>query len=290
MGCLNMCHELGSEELLEPKSFHSKIRIFRVASLHWIAGMMKIVRKTGMSSLKSNWIKLDGSALSSLVLDKHELMHRVHIDARDFRILDPLLSYPSTILAREKAIVLNLEYIKAIITADEVLLQDSTDENVVCVVEELQRRLTVSHTNQGVGQDNTEAFELRALEVVLEAVCSFLDARTTELEMDAYPALDELTTHIKDELEQLMDDDDHMADLHLSRKSSDTLCWSATIESTLSCASNIGASVALYTGDDENDVEDLEMLLEVVFFAGALSAIIFLVVVTYARKIGLIRS
>lgn len=40
-------------------------------------------------------------------------------------------------------------------------------------------------------------FEFRALEVALEAICSFLDARTTELETDAYPALDELTSKVK---------------------------------------------------------------------------------------------
>jgi len=39
-------------------------------------------------------------------------------------------------------------------------------------------------------------FEFRALEVALEAICSFLDARTTELETDAYPALDELTSKV----------------------------------------------------------------------------------------------
>jgi len=39
-------------------------------------------------------------------------------------------------------------------------------------------------------------FEFRALEVALEAICSFLDARTTELEAAAYPALDELTSKV----------------------------------------------------------------------------------------------
>lgn len=41
-------------------------------------------------------------------------------------------------------------------------------------------------------------FEFRALEVALEGICSFLDARTRELETDAYPALDELTSKVKD--------------------------------------------------------------------------------------------
>ena len=39
-------------------------------------------------------------------------------------------------------------------------------------------------------------FEFRALEVFLEAICSFLAARTTELETAAYPALDELTSKV----------------------------------------------------------------------------------------------
>lgn len=39
-------------------------------------------------------------------------------------------------------------------------------------------------------------FEFRALEVALEAICSFLAARTTELETSAYPALDELTSKV----------------------------------------------------------------------------------------------
>lgn len=39
-------------------------------------------------------------------------------------------------------------------------------------------------------------FEFRALEVVLEATCSFLDARTRELETNVYPALDELTSKV----------------------------------------------------------------------------------------------
>ena len=44
--------------------------------------------------------------------DKYAIMRRVSIPARDLRILDPLLSYPSTVLGREKAIVVNLEHIK----------------------------------------------------------------------------------------------------------------------------------------------------------------------------------
>lgn len=40
-------------------------------------------------------------------------------------------------------------------------------------------------------------FEFRALEVALEAICSYLDARATDLETAAYPALDELTSKVR---------------------------------------------------------------------------------------------
>ena len=50
--------------------------------------------------------------LQMVEADKYAIMRRVSIPARDLRILDPLLSYPSTVLGREKAIVVNLEHIK----------------------------------------------------------------------------------------------------------------------------------------------------------------------------------
>ncbi|KAJ6718950.1 MAGNESIUM TRANSPORTER MRS2-I [Salix purpurea] len=263
-----------------------------------------------------SWILVDATGQGTILdADKHAIMNRVQIHARDLRILDPLLSYPSTILGREGAIVLNLEHIKAIITSEEVLLRDPMDENVIPVVEELQRRLppaNVFRQGHGNGKDYTggqldveageedeSPFEFRALEVALEAICSFLAARTTELETAAYPALDELTSKIssrnldrvrklksamtrltarvqkvRDELEQLLDDDDDMADLYLSRKlagvsspasGSGGANWflaSPTIGSKISRASR--ASLATVHGD-ENDVEELEMLLEAYF-------------------------
>ncbi|GMP99591.1 hypothetical protein CsSME_00047009 [Camellia sinensis var. sinensis] len=68
------------------------------------------------------WMLLDHTGQGTILdLDKYEIMQRVPIHARDLRILDPLLSYPSIILGRERAIVLNLEHIKAIVTSEEVM-------------------------------------------------------------------------------------------------------------------------------------------------------------------------
>ncbi|MQL80758.1 hypothetical protein Taro_013209, partial [Colocasia esculenta] len=160
-----------------------------------------------------SWIMMDGAGKEAILeVDKYAIMHRVRIHARDLRILDPLLSYPSTILGRERAIVLNLEHIKAVITAEVVLLRDPLDENVIPIVEELRRclpaavaspraqgeereNLTWQHDGEAAEEDESP-FEFRALEVVLEGICCYLDARTMELEKDAYPALDELTSKI----------------------------------------------------------------------------------------------
>ncbi|XP_042409423.1 magnesium transporter MRS2-I-like isoform X3 [Zingiber officinale] len=252
-----------------------------------------------------NWVSLDCTGRSTVLdVDKHVIMRRAQIHARDLRIIDPLLSYPSAILGRERAIVLNLEHIKAIITAEEVLLRDPSEENVIPVLQELHHRLPANFAHHaegeaighyGVTEVNVPPFEFRALEVALEAICHWLDARTKELEASAYPILDELTCKIssvnldkvrrlkstttrltasvqkvRDEIEQLLEDDNDMANLYLSRKmatESPRLDDSQTVNSPflISKSPKISkASVATNQGSDYN-VEELEMLLEAYF-------------------------
>ncbi|EYU17897.1 hypothetical protein ABFS82_14G202900 [Erythranthe guttata] len=289
-----------------------------------------ITAETQMSAVKKkaaisrSWILIGRSGEGVVLdLDKFEIMNRVPINARDLRILDPLLSYPSAILGRDKAIVLNLEHIKAVITTDEVLLRHPLDENVMPIVEELQRRLPLASggggggeaeddelpqaRNNGVGinEHNEFPFEFRALEVALEGVCSSLDAQTRELEVAAYPALDDLTAKttsgnldrvrkmkssmsrltsrvqkVRDEIEQLLDDDDDMAELYLSRKSATSASGSSDYghgnwhfaadddesRTTISKISRSSSRAsALTTSQEENNVEELEMLLEAYF-------------------------
>ncbi|XP_021731228.1 magnesium transporter MRS2-1-like [Chenopodium quinoa] len=240
------------------------------------------LKKRGQSS--RSWIRVDTSGNSGVIeVDKFTMMRRCDLPARDLRLLDPLFVYPSTILGREKAIVVNLEQIRCIITADEVLLLNSLDSYVLQYVVELQRRLR----NAGAGEawqsedamtrmrgnrnfDTSSPdylpFEFKALEVALEAACSFLDSQASELEIEAYPLLDELTSKIstlnlervrrlksrlvaltrrvqkvRDEIEQLMDDDGDMAEMYLTEKKSRMEMSLYGDQSILGLRSNDGA-------------------------------------------------
>lgn len=147
-----------------------------------------------------SWIRVDALGNSQVIeVDKFTIMRQCDLPARDLRLLDPLFVYPSTILGREKAIVVNLEQIRCIITADEVLLLNSLDSYVLQYVVELQKRLATAGVGEGWRSEGTDwssrsgnrsfdsmfgstspeylPFEFKALEVALEAACTFLDSQ-----------------------------------------------------------------------------------------------------------------
>ncbi|KAG0483312.1 hypothetical protein HPP92_011396 [Vanilla planifolia] len=183
--------------------------------------------------------KIDRNGESEVVaFDKVTLMKRCGLPARDLRLLDPLFVYPSTILGREKAIVVSLEQIRCIIMADEVLLMNSLDSSVLDYESELSRRL-----KETKDQNDDLPLEFKALELALELASASLDSQATELEIEIYPVLDELAssisttnlehvrrlkshllalTHrvqkVRDEIEHLMDDDGDMAEMYLTQK------------------------------------------------------------------------
>ncbi|XP_075096675.1 magnesium transporter MRS2-5-like [Nicotiana tabacum] len=197
------------------------------------------LKRRGQGHGSRSWIKIDEHGNSKILeLDKATVMRHCALPARDLRLLDPKFIYPSTILGREQAIVVNLEQIRCVITADEVILMNSLDGCVLQYESELCKRL---QTNKD--QPDGLPFEFRALELALELTCLSLDAQVKELELEIYPVLDELASSINtlnlervrrlkgqllaltqrvqkvcDEIEHLMDDDGDMAEMYLTEK------------------------------------------------------------------------
>ncbi|KAL6616443.1 hypothetical protein ACP70R_038713 [Stipagrostis hirtigluma subsp. patula] len=151
---------------------------------------------------------------------KHQIMEMTGLPGRDLRALDPLLSYPSTILGRDRAVVVNLEHVKVIVTAAEALVPDPGNPLLRPFLADLQARLalpdassTSPATDRGNDTDHGEGsgpklalssagsakilpFEFKVLEVCLEHTCKCLESQTLALEKEAYPALDELTSKV----------------------------------------------------------------------------------------------
>ncbi|CAH9115850.1 unnamed protein product [Cuscuta epithymum] len=197
------------------------------------------LKKRGHGTGSRSWIKIDQNGNSkTMELDKATVMRHCSLPARDLRLLDPMFIYPSTILGREQAIVVNLEQIRCVIRADEVILMNSLDGSVLHYKSELCKRL---QTNKD--QSDDLPFEFKALELALELTCMSLDAQVKELEIEVHPVLDELASSISthnlervrrlkgqllaltqrvqkvcDEIEHLMDDDGDMAEMYLTEK------------------------------------------------------------------------
>lgn len=268
-------------------------------------------KKTGGARL---WMRFDRFGKSELVeWEKNTIIRHAAIPARDLRILGPVFSHSSNILAREKAMVVNLEFIKAIVTAEEILLLDPLRQEVLPFVEQLRQQLP--HKTQpkllgGVGggdesvPDGAEElplpFEFQVLEIALEVVCTYLDKNVAELEKGAYPVLDALAKNVstknlehvrslksnltrllarvqkvRDEIEHLLDDNEDMGQLYLTRKWLQNQQLDAHLGATASNnllntshsvrRINSTRSGSIVTSSDDNDVEDLEMMLEAYF-------------------------
>lgn len=260
-------------------------------------------KKRGHNNNRS-WIHIEQNGNSQAVsLEKSTIMRITGLPARDLRLLDPLFVYPSTILGRERAIVVSLEQIRCIIMADDVYLMNSLDNCVLHYERELCRRIQQNQSSDDL------PFEFKALELALELSSTSLDAQVSELENEIYPLLEELVSSIstanlehvrrlkshllaltykvqkvRDEVEQLMDDDGDMAEMYLTEKkeraieserdyssviSANAISKSAPVSPTWSSNgqqekwSKNDCSRSSF--NDQRRVEELEMLLEAYF-------------------------
>lgn len=108
-------------------------------------------RRKGTVMVVKSWMVVSETGESRVEdIDKHSIMQRTGLPTRDLRALDPKLSNPSSILGREKAIVVNLEHIQAIITSNEVLMINSTNPFFLRFLQDLQARLPHSNSSNNI--------------------------------------------------------------------------------------------------------------------------------------------
>ncbi|XP_068489258.1 magnesium transporter MRS2-3-like isoform X2 [Phaseolus vulgaris] len=131
---------------------------------------------------RREWLLLDGKGKMELVEAGNDaIIKRTGLPACDLRKLDPLLSYPSILLGCERAVVINLEHVKAVITVQTVLLFNSRDPSITLFVHELQAWILRHHQDSSSSKHhvhpdaiNILPFELVALEGCLRSACNKL--------------------------------------------------------------------------------------------------------------------
>ncbi|KAL9297255.1 hypothetical protein ACSQ67_023151 [Phaseolus vulgaris] len=169
----------------------------------------EILKKEGEVEVRE-WLLFDGKGEMELVeAGKDAIMRRTGLSACDLdKLLDPLLSYPSIFLGRERAFIINLEHVKAIITAKEFLLLNSGDPSITPFVYEFQAWILrhyqdsssskhYAHPDPDSEPDhNHDAIKILPFEFVALESCLEASGRTKTLEQEAHSALDKLTSKI----------------------------------------------------------------------------------------------
>uniref|UniRef100_A0A804LDA3 Magnesium transporter n=1 Tax=Zea mays TaxID=4577 RepID=A0A804LDA3_MAIZE len=160
------------------------------------------------------WMRMDRWGRCEVFMTNGAFVaERSGVHARDLRIVGPLLSRCPGILAREKAMVIDLEFIRAIVTADEVLLLEPLAQEVIPFIDKLRRHFPLKSLEVDVGATQvgnvngkhakTAAecelplpFEFQVLELALEAVCLSFHSSLSDLNRHTIFVMDELTKNV----------------------------------------------------------------------------------------------
>ena len=105
---------------------------------------VKAVPVSTAGRAKVGWVRINVlGVVNRLSMEKTKIAALLRVPLRDLRVLEPTTadSYSAAVLCRERAIVVNLEQIKVLITAEEVIMTDSQTSTVTHFLPELQTRL-----------------------------------------------------------------------------------------------------------------------------------------------------
>ena len=102
------------------------------------------VKASTAGRAKVGWVRINTQGnVNRLSMEKTRIASLLRVPLRDLRVLEPTTadSYSNAVLCRERAIVVNLEQIKVLITSEEVIMTDSQTSTVTHFLPELEARL-----------------------------------------------------------------------------------------------------------------------------------------------------
>ena len=102
------------------------------------------VKASTTGRAKVGWVRINTQGnVNRLSMEKTRIAALLRVPLRDLRVLEPSTadSYSNAVLCRERAIVVNLEQIKVLITSEEVIMTDSQTSTVTHFLPELEARL-----------------------------------------------------------------------------------------------------------------------------------------------------
>ncbi|DBB04147.1 hypothetical protein WJX77_012034 [Trebouxia sp. C0004] len=208
-----------------------------------------------------HWLRVDSHGLCTQTTEEKGLVvAKLRVPFRDLRILDPLLPtpYPIAIYIRERALVVNLQSVRVIITADfayvvsvpgpggsDHAIAPTPSSQFVKELMHLVSQSAVSYKGESAHThvDNNLPFELKVLEAALTHAVTVMEQDAINLNQQISPILESLAYKvakghlntlrdakaslnkqlalvgsIKQELEDILDDDQDMEDMYLGRR------------------------------------------------------------------------
>jgi len=175
------------------------------------------------NSQPRRWLHVDKKGhLKYETIDRQDLVLMLNISYRDVRILDPLVAtpYPTAMLIREKALVINMEAVRMIICTDQCFVLSVPNPQVpgttgmfpvtdspfvkdlIGLIRQDPQLHSYSRTSSQL--DQRLPYELRCLEAALQATGRALAGEVRAMDNRAIPALQKLLQKItEDQLEKL---------------------------------------------------------------------------------------
>lgn len=170
------------------------------------------------------WLRVDHKGVPTYeTIDRQDLVHQLNISYRDVRILDPLVAtpYPTALLIREKALIVNMEAVRMIICPHQCYVLSVPNSNspgrtgvfpasentfvkdLIGLIRKDHPQM-LSYSQAASMYDESLPYELRALEAALQATTRTLTLEVEEMESRTEPCLRALLQLVTEkQLEQL---------------------------------------------------------------------------------------